>query len=175
MRRRGRMKEERESQRLGANNRGTRVVMRRNCAVVDTVVPPPPSPLPFPPILIIDEDVWSVKTVHRKRRRTSVRENREFDRKRDYNQALSLSVCVKFSIRSGLIIEAGSKGTVDNHPSVPRLDSTRSPSFPEESSRSLRCLRRCIRARISLIDSIRVGRNFNRGRDRGIPLGPKYV
>lgn len=58
MRRRGRMKEERESQRLGANNRGTRVVMRRNCAVVDTVVPPPPpSPLPFPPILVIDEDV----------------------------------------------------------------------------------------------------------------------
>lgn len=57
MRRRGRMKEERESQRLGANNRGTRVVMRRNCAVVDTVVPPPLSPLPFPPILIIDEDV----------------------------------------------------------------------------------------------------------------------
>lgn len=70
-----------------------------------------------------------MKTVHRKRRRTSVRENREFDRKRDYNQALSLSVCVKFSIRSGLIIEAGSKGTVDNHPSVPRLDSTRSPSL----------------------------------------------
>lgn len=145
-----------ESHRLGANNRGTRgrVVMRWNCAVDDTV--------PLFLLLLLShrrENVRSVKTVYSKATNNigaRKGDNREFDPKpRDYNQP-SLSLSVKFSIRFDNSTRRVQRGRFDNYPlcSKTRLDSIRStpPLLPPSGIEPIP--RWCIRARISLIDSI---------------------